>query len=51
MVAPQTVMETENVWLDTATASLDSWVLIVPKVREIDIAYIYMIKDKADIVL
>lgn len=35
MVAPPTVMETESVWLDTATASLDSWVLTVPKVRDI----------------
>lgn len=34
MVAQQTVMETESAWLDTATASLDSWVLTVPKVRD-----------------
>lgn len=35
MVAQQTVMETESVWLDTATALLDSWVRTVPKVRAI----------------
>lgn len=35
MVAQQTVMGMESVWLDTATASLDSWVLTVPKVRDI----------------
>lgn len=33
--APQTVMEMESVSLDTATALLDSWVLTVPKVRNI----------------
>lgn len=33
--ALQTVMETESAWPDTATALLDSWVLIVPKVRNI----------------
>ncbi len=35
MAAPLTVMETASVWPDTATASLDSWVLTVPKVRDI----------------
>lgn len=33
MAVPQTVMGMENVWLDTATASLDFWVPTVPKVR------------------
>lgn len=35
MAAQQTVMGTENVWPDTATASLDSWVPTVPKVGNI----------------
>lgn len=35
MAAQQTVMGTESVWPDTATASLDSWVPTVPKVGSI----------------